>query len=368
MATLKAPVVIRSKTAEEFAIDQKIYLKGEQLLEIDTRKLKYGDGVHKFSELKYANITPEELTEIVSQSGHVHLNKDILDATTASFTPELKKKIEDNVVQEWAKAETKPTYTASEVGADASGAATKALSDANAYTDKQVKTATDAIEKLNGGAEVEGSVRNLAAAAVATVVDGAEEAYNTLKKVSTWIASDETKSADIVSDISSLKTSVGDSKAGLVKKVADLETLTGETGDIQKKIKEVDTKVGNIKQENTTYTFESTKSSSNNAVSLKLVAGGSGSGEQTVAIKGTGAATVTTDENGVVNINVSTTAENAKTAEALKTGRTITLTGAINAKGVVFDGSKDIELVVESVDASKLFLPEGETLILDGNA
>lgn len=41
----------------------------------------------------------------------------------------------DPTVPAWAKAATKPTYTAAEVGADASGAAAQALADANAYTD-----------------------------------------------------------------------------------------------------------------------------------------------------------------------------------------------------------------------------------------
>ena len=41
-------------------------------------------------------------------------------------------------VSEWAKAATKPTYSASEVGADAAGSAAKALADAKAYTDGEI--------------------------------------------------------------------------------------------------------------------------------------------------------------------------------------------------------------------------------------
>lgn len=41
-------------------------------------------------------------------------------------------------VSEWAKAATKPTYSASEVGADAAGSAAKALEDAKAYTDSEI--------------------------------------------------------------------------------------------------------------------------------------------------------------------------------------------------------------------------------------
>ena len=41
-------------------------------------------------------------------------------------------------VSDWAKAATKPTYTADEVGADAKGSADKALSDAKSYTDEEI--------------------------------------------------------------------------------------------------------------------------------------------------------------------------------------------------------------------------------------
>lgn len=368
--TLKVHILVRGKTAAEFNVDEKIYLKNEILLEVDTRKVKYGDGVHRFSELEYTNVTPEELENLVARSSHTHSNKEILDATTASFTTELKEKVDANVVHEWAKAETKPAYTAAEVGADATGEAAKALTDAKAYTDQKVKVNTDAIAILNSDANVEGSVKNIAAAEAAKIVDG-EESYNTLKKVAQWISTDNTQSATLITDVSKLKTEVegsasdnGQTTGGLINDVNALKTLTGAEGEIQQKIKEVDDKVGQIKQEDTTYTFESTKSSANGTVSLKLIAGGSGSGEQPVSIKGTGAATVTTDETGVITVDVPATAE---AATKLANGRKISLTGAITAEGVIFDGTQDIVLNVTAVDASKLFLPEGETLIIDGN-
>lgn len=368
--TLKVPILVRGKTAAEFNVDEKIYLKNETLLEVDTRKVKYGDGVHRFSELEYANVTPEELENLAARSSHTHSNKEILDATTASFTTELKEKVDANVVHEWAKAETKPAYTAAEVGADATGEAAKALTDAKAYTDQKVKINTDAIAILNSDANVEGSVKNIAAAEAAKIVDG-EESYNTLKKVAQWISTDNTQSATLITDVSKLKTEVegsasdnGQTTGGLINDVNALKTLTGAEGEIQQKIKAVDDKVGQIKQEDTTYTFESTKSSANGTVSLKLIAGGSGSGEQPVSIKGTGAATVTTDETGVITVDVP---ETAASATKLANGRKISLTGAITAEGVIFDGTQDIVLNVTAVDASKLFLPEGETLIIDGN-
>lgn len=44
----------------------------------------------------------------------------------------------DPTVPSWAKADSKPTYTASEVGADPSGSASQALYDAKIYTDTQI--------------------------------------------------------------------------------------------------------------------------------------------------------------------------------------------------------------------------------------
>lgn len=171
-STLKTRIVINNKPAADWGKDtETIWLKGEFLVESDTRKIKIGDGVNKYSALKYANMTPEEVDALVKQSSHSHSNKAILDATTASFTTALKSKLdgiaagaEANVqsdwnildsssdafiknkptsmpasdVHEWAKAETKPTYTATEVGADPTGSSAKALTDAKSYADKKV--------------------------------------------------------------------------------------------------------------------------------------------------------------------------------------------------------------------------------------
>lgn len=63
--------------------------------------LKVGDGIHKFSELPWASALAAD-------------------------------------VYSWAKAATKPTYTANEVGADSAGSAAGALQSAKAYTDQQI--------------------------------------------------------------------------------------------------------------------------------------------------------------------------------------------------------------------------------------
>jgi hypothetical protein len=54
---------------------------------------------------------------------------------------------------------------------------------------------------------------------------------------------------------------------------------------------------------NTTYDLAASKSKTNGNVTIDLTAGGSGSGTDSVKIKGSGATTVTTDSNGVITIS-----------------------------------------------------------------
>lgn len=92
--TLKTRILLNNKTAAEWAKDtETVWLKGEFLVESDTKKCKIGDGVKKYNELTYAYLTPEEVNSIVAQSSHTHSNKAILDATTASFTTALLQKL-----------------------------------------------------------------------------------------------------------------------------------------------------------------------------------------------------------------------------------------------------------------------------------
>ena len=72
----------------------------------------------------------------------------------------------------------------------------------------------DALEVLNGGAEVVGSVAHTANAAavaeVAAIVAGADAKFDTLKEIADWIMSDTTGAASMASDITALKNLVGD--------------------------------------------------------------------------------------------------------------------------------------------------------------
>ena len=90
---LKVRLVLCAKTAENWATDTTVLLKGELGIESDTRKVKIGNGTNVFKDLPYATITPEEVQSLISAASHSHSNKAILDATTASFTTALLNKL-----------------------------------------------------------------------------------------------------------------------------------------------------------------------------------------------------------------------------------------------------------------------------------
>ena len=93
--TLKTRIVLNNKTAAEWVENASfVGLKGEVLLEVDTRKIKVGDGTTTYEKLAYVNLTPEEVQSLITAANHSHSNKAILDATTASFTDALKTKLD----------------------------------------------------------------------------------------------------------------------------------------------------------------------------------------------------------------------------------------------------------------------------------
>lgn len=170
------------------------------------------------------------------------------------------------------------TYYDGKVVTRQTNAIAEALKTANAYTDElangQVKTNTDAITKLNGDDTVEGSVKNLIKAAkyndtaikadiakntkaietlngtgegsvdkkvadaVATIVNGAPESYDTLKEISDWISTHTDSAATMNSQIQANKTDI----ANLVKLVGTLPEGTAAKTIVEY----IDSKVGGV--------------------------------------------------------------------------------------------------------------------------
>ena len=92
--TLKTRIILNNKTTDEWAQNGSfVGLKGEFLVDTVTRKIKIGDGATAYTDLAYANLTPEEVQELIKNASHSHSNKSILDETTASFTTALLEKL-----------------------------------------------------------------------------------------------------------------------------------------------------------------------------------------------------------------------------------------------------------------------------------
>lgn len=407
-STLKTRIVINNKPAADWERDtETIWLKGEFLVESDTRKIKIGDGVNKYSALKYANMTPEEVDALVKQSSHSHSNKAILDATTASFTTALKSKLdgiaagaEANVqsdwnildsssdafiknkptsmpasdVHEWAKAETKPTYTATEVGADPTGSSAKALTDAKSYADKKVadlvngapgtmdtlKEVSDALDANKDVVDaLNAAIGNKANQSDLTAHTGNVDIHVTKEKKTAWdSAATHAGTAHAPSNaerntIVSVKKNGEEVVPGVdrsvdIKVPTKTSELTNDSGYITKAYVHP-TGDGNLHVPATGTT--------NNGKVLKAGAtAGSATWSQ-----------LTKSDVGLNNVdNTADANKNVATAVKLKTARNVNVSGAVTGTAIPFDGSADAIINVTSVNAIKLVLNPGDTLILDG--
>lgn len=131
--TLSTRITLKYDTLANWNASQFILKKGEvAICSLDTGEtaeqstppavlLKVGDGAHKFSELPWASGLAAD-------------------------------------VYGWAKAPTKPSYTPSEVGADAAGAAANALEQAKTYTNEKIAAIPKAAEYTLETGSADGSV------------------------------------------------------------------------------------------------------------------------------------------------------------------------------------------------------------------
>lgn len=408
-STLKTRIVINNKPAADWGKDtETIWLKGEFLVESDTRKIKIGDGVNKYSALKYANMTPEEVDALVKQSSHSHSNKAILDATTASFTTALKSKLdgiaagaEANVqsdwnildsssdafiknkptsmpasdVHEWAKAETKPTYTATEVGADPTGSSAKALTDAKSYADKKVAAL------VNGAPETMDTLKEVSDALDANkdVVDALNAAIGNKANQSDLTA--HTGNVDI--HVTKEKKTAWDSAAthagtAHAPSNAERNTIVSVKKNGEEVVpgvdRSVDIKVPTKTSELTNDAGFITKAYSHPTGdgNLHVPATGTTNNEKVLKAGATaGSATwsqLTKSDVGLNNVdNTSDATKSVASAAKLTTARNINVGGAVTATAASFNGSANATINVTSLNAAKLVLNSGDVLILDGS-
>lgn len=89
---------------------------------------------------------------------------------------------------------------------------------------KKVTANETHLTTLMGADTVEGSVKNTVKNAVNKILDGAPEAYDTLKEVADWIQGDKTGAGAITSDVANLKTRMGTAETTIKNNTASIGT------------------------------------------------------------------------------------------------------------------------------------------------
>ena len=107
-----------------------------------------------------------------------------------------------------------------------------------------LKELAEAIAKLNGDDNVDGSVKKQVKDAINAVVDGAPETFDTLKEIADWIGSDESGTAELISEVAANTQAIVDNKAALDKDIKDLEAHVVSAGEAYTN---VDNRLKNIK-------------------------------------------------------------------------------------------------------------------------
>ena len=109
-----------------------------------------------------------------------------------------------------------------------------------------LKELADAIAKLNGDDNVDGSVKKQVKDAINAVVDGAPETFDTLKEIADWIGSDESGTAELISEVAANKKAIADNKAALDKDIKDLADHVASAGEAYTN---VDNRLNNIENQ-----------------------------------------------------------------------------------------------------------------------
>lgn len=81
-------IKLRGDTKSNLEASDPTPLKNEMIVESDTGKFKFGDGINSYTVLKYANLTPDEIETLIENLSHDHANKEVLDGITANLVSE----------------------------------------------------------------------------------------------------------------------------------------------------------------------------------------------------------------------------------------------------------------------------------------
>lgn len=73
---VKASLILKNATSNEWGILNPILLKGELGIENDTKLIKIGDGINHYNDLEYINIPENQLKQLVSNEFFKIINSD----------------------------------------------------------------------------------------------------------------------------------------------------------------------------------------------------------------------------------------------------------------------------------------------------
>ena len=106
-----------------------------------------------------------------------------------------------------------------------------------------LKELADAIAKLNGDDNVDGSVKKQVKDAINAVVDGAPEAFDTLKEIADWIGSDESGTAELISKVAANEQAIADNKQAIADNkqaiAANKQAIADNKAALDKDIKDL---------------------------------------------------------------------------------------------------------------------------------
>lgn len=397
--TLKTKIILNNKTNAEWGENSSfVPLKGEVCIYSDLRKIKIGDGTTTIANLQFANLTPEEINSLITSANHTHSNKAVLDATTASFTTELKNKLDGiaaganktTVDSELSADSTNPvqnkiikaaldgkvptgrkingkalsadiTLSAGDVGADAAGSADEALTQAKSYTDTEIAalvgTAPDTMDTLEELAQAIEDHQDVTDALNAAIGNKANASDLTAHTGNSGIHVTST-------DKSHLNDAYTHSQAAHAPTNAERNVIVGVqvngedvAPDGSRKVNiEVPDKYVHPTGDGNLHVPATGTSNNGKVLKAGATAGSISWGTLSKGDVGLGNVDNTADAN-----------KSVKSAAQLTTARTIGATGAVTATAASFNGSANVNINITALNAAKLQLNAEDTLILDGS-
>lgn len=376
------------KTATEWASCVVVPLAGELCIESDTRKMKVGNGTDRYATLKYVNVTPEDVDNIVASSSHTHSNKSILDNTTSSFTTALKSKL-DNIAS-GAEVNVQSDWSVSDSSNDAfiknkPGAAGTGLGFVKTGGDVTISDGVITVND-NSHAHTIGNVTGLQTALDAKIATSAKGTANGVAELDSTGKVPANQLPSFVDDVIEGYLNTGK----LYKEEAHTSQINGETGKIY-----VDLHTQKIYRwsgsafvvisdtialgETSTTAYRGDKGKTAYDHSQAAHAPSNAEKNVIVGVKVNGA-TISPDSSRNVSITTPTKVSeltndsgfitataNTASANKLKTPRTIALSGKATGTATSFDGSANVTIPVTSIDVTGLTIPGGTTLVLNGN-